>query len=59
MIITSITCNIDTSQIAFVHTNNIFYSRGVVARYEVGIKRDHRHSAVFSLRTNALMPDTL
>jgi len=36
-------------------TNNVFYSSGVVACYEVGIKRDHCHSAVLSLWTDALM----
>lgn len=48
------TCNIDTSQIAFVRTNNVFYSSSAVACYEVGIKRDHRHSAVLSLRINVI-----
>lgn len=42
------------SQITFVRTNNVFYSSGAVACYEVGIKRDHRHSAVLSLRINVI-----
>lgn len=48
------TCNIDTSQIAFVHTNNVFYSSSAVACYEVGIKRDHRHSTILSLQINII-----
>jgi len=35
-----------------VRTNNVFYGSGAVARYEVCIKRDHRHSAILSLRVD-------
>lgn len=41
-----------------LRTNNVFYGGGAVACYEVGIKRDHRHSAILSLRTDALMSYT-
>lgn len=39
-----------------LRTYNVLYGSGAVARYEVRIKRDHRHPAILSLRVNyALM----
>lgn len=38
-----------------VRTNNVFYGGGIIARYEVCIKRNHCHSTIFSLRTEALV----
>lgn len=40
-----------------LRTDDVFYGGRAVARYEVCIKWNHRHSAVFSLRTDALTSD--
>lgn len=36
-----------------LRTNDVFYGGCTVARYEVCIKRNHSHAAIFCLETNA------